>query len=242
MQRISKSQTFARFVAAHRPAATKVISWLSTQYAKLCRDQTKQRQVVVALAAFAALVFFVNVTQLQSQRERLTATTNALVATRSIGAGELVSANATAAFALPSSVFSPDAISNLPQPAFAQRDISPGDLITTRNVAMQPAAVSLVPVGWRTVSITPQAALPPMNPGDHVDVIANNSVLVTDAIVVSITAANYPTGNATIGGGTTNGAREITLASQVVIAVPADAAATVATAAAFGDATLVVAP
>jgi len=44
-------------------------------------------------------------------------------------------------------------------------------------------------------------------------------VLVADAIVVSIT-----------------------LASQVVIAIPADAAATVATAAAFGDATLVVAP
>lgn len=242
MQRISKSQTFAKFAAAATPATTKISTWLGMQYAKLCRDQTKQRQVVVALALFAAVVFFVNVTRLQSQRERLTATTNALVATRSIGAGESISANATAAFALPSSIFVPNAISIFPQPAFAQRDISPGDLITSSNVAAQPAAVSLVPVGWRTVSITPQTALPPMNPGDHVDVIANNSVLVADAIVVSITAANYPTGDATIGGGTTSAARTITLASHVVIAIPADAAATVATAAALGDATLVVAP
>ncbi len=212
------------------------------RYEKLCRDQTKQRQVVVALAVFAALIFFVNVTQLQSQRQRLTATTNALVATRSISAGELVGATATAAFAMPSSIFAPDAISNLPQPAFAQRDIGAGDLITTSNVATQPAAVSLVPAGWRIVSITPQTALPPMKPGDHVDVIANNSVLVADAIVVSITSANYPTGDATSGAGTNTSAHKITLASQVVIAIPADAAATVATAAAFGDATLVVAP
>ena len=220
----------------------KIISWLNVQYSKLCRDQTKQRQIVVALALFVATVFFVNVTQLQSQRERLTATTNALIATRSIGAGEMVLSTAIAAFALPSSIFTPSAISNLPKPAFAKRDISAGDLITTNNVATQPAVISLVPDGWRIVSITPQTALPPMNPGDHVDVVANNSVLVADAIVVSITTASYPTGGAKIGGSTTGGAREITLASQVLIAIPFDAAATVATAAAFGDATLVVAP
>ena len=242
MQRFSKSQTFAKFAEANKPAAMKLISWLSEQYAKLCRDQAKQRQVVAALAAFAALVFFFNAAQLQSQRARLTATTNALVATRSIGAGEMVSATATAAFNLPSSIFAPSAISKLPHPAFAVRDISAGDLITSSNVAARPAVASLVPAGWRIVSISPQTALPPMKPGDHVDVIANNSVLVADAIVVSITAANLPTGDANIGGGTTNGAREITLASHVVIAIPADAAATVATAAALGDATLVVAP
>lgn len=242
MQRVSKSKTFAKFAAANRPAATKIISWIGAQYSKLCRDQTKQHQVVAALAALAALVFFINVTQLQSQRERLTATTNALVATRSISAGEMVSATATAAFTLPSSIFAPAAISSLPQPAFAQRDISAGDLITTSNVATQPVAVSLVPEGWRIVSITPQTALPPMISGDHVDVIANNIVLVADAIVIAITAANNTIGDSTTGGGTTGGERAITLASHVLIAIPAEAAATVATAAAFGDATLVVAP
>ena len=155
------------------------------------------------------------------------ATTNALIATRHIGAGELVTPSATAAFALPSSILAPEAISDLPTPAFAQRDINPGDLITTSNVAAQTVAASLVPVGWRTVSITPQTALPPMRPGDHVDVIANNAVLVTAAIVISITSASDSS--------------RLTLATQVVIAIPAEAAATVATAAAFGDATLVVA-
>lgn len=228
MQRIFKSQTFAKVAAATKPAAEKINFWFSTQYAKLCRDQTKQRQVVVGLALLVAIIFFVSVTRLQAQRERLMATADALIATRHIGAGELVTPSAAAAFALPSTIFAPDAISDLPQPAIAQRDINPGDLITSSNVAVRPITASLVPEGWRTVAITPQSALPPMRAGDHVDVIANNVVLVANAIVVLTK--------------TVSAAGEIMSATQVVIAIPADAAATVATAAAIGDATLVVAP
>ena len=67
-----------------------------------------------------------------------------------------------------------------------------------------------------------------MSPGDHVDVIANGVVLVSNAIVVSTS-------------GELASADNLVLITYVVIGVPAESAPKVATAAAIGDVTLVVA-
>jgi hypothetical protein len=65
-----------------------------------------------------------------------------------------------------------------------------------------------------------------MQVGDHVDIIANGTVLAADALVLSLM---QNTTSAVIG--------EIV---GVIVAVPAELSAAVASAAAIGDATLVV--
>jgi len=76
------------------------------------------------------------------------------------------------------------------------------------------------------VAIVPPAALPPMQVGDHVDIIANSVVLAADALVLSL-IENTP--------GAVPG-----VITGVIVAVPAELSAAVASAAAIGDATLVV--
>jgi hypothetical protein len=65
-----------------------------------------------------------------------------------------------------------------------------------------------------------------MHVGDHVDIIANGTVLAADALVLSLMENTTGTANGAVLG--------------VVVAVPAELSAAVASAAAIGDATLVV--
>jgi hypothetical protein len=104
----------------------------------------------------------------------------------------------------------------------AQQSISIGELLTTTNTGMTASTQLQLPIGLRSVAIVPPAALPPMRVGDHVDIIANGVVLAADALVLSL--MENTTGEV-IG---------------VIVAVPAELSAAVASAAAIGDATLVV--
>lgn len=184
--------------------------------------------MITACSGVAALVFFVNILQLQSQKQQLAAHFTVFVATSDIASGELVTTAVIHPIRVPVSLVAASVIVDLPSMAYAQQDIGVGEVITSVNVADRQANISAIPVGWRTVAITSATALPPMSAGDHVDVIANGMVLVANAVVVSTNGELFPSNSAA-------------LITQVVIGVPADAAPSVATAAAFGDATLVVA-
>lgn len=184
--------------------------------------------MIALCAGVAAVVFFVNIVQLQSQRQQLAARFTVFVASSDIAPGERVTAAVVRPLLVPASLVTSTVILDLPGIAYAQQNIGIGEVITSINVADQPVNISVVPAGWRTIAITSPIALPPMSAGDHVDVIANGVVLVANAVVVSTTG----------GLSSSDGMAFIT---QVVIAVPADAAPSVATAAALGDATLVVA-
>jgi hypothetical protein len=174
------------------------------------------------------MVFFVNIVQLQSQRQQLAANFTVLVATSDIASGQRVTTAEVRPLLVPASLVSASVIVDLPGTAYAQQNIGVGEVITSINVTDQAANISVVPAGWRTIAITSPTALPPMSAGDHVDVIANGVVLVTNAVVVATT-------------GELSAPNNMTYITHVVIGVPADAAPSVATAAALGDATLVVA-
>ena len=96
------------------------------------------------------------------------------------------------------------------------------ELLTTTNTGTSTSTQLQLPIGFRSVAIVPPAALPPMQVGDHVDIIANGVVLAADALVLSL-IENTPG-----------------VISGVIVAVPAELSAAVASAAAIGDATLVV--
>jgi hypothetical protein len=104
----------------------------------------------------------------------------------------------------------------------AQQPISIGELLTTTNTGTSTSKQLQLPVGFRSVAVVPPAALPPMQVGDHVDIIANGVVLAADALVLSLME---------------NTTGEVT---GVIVAVQAELSAAVASAAAIGDATLVV--
>lgn len=184
--------------------------------------------MIAVCTGVAAVVFFINIVQLQSQKQQLAAHFTVFVATSDIESGELVTTAVVRPLLVPASLVTSTVILDLPGTAYAQQNIGIGEVITSINVADRPLNISVVPAGWRTIAITSPIALPPMSAGDHVDVIANGVVLVANAVVVSTTGgSSSPDGMAFI--------------TQVVIAVPAEAAPSVATAAALGDATLAVA-
>ena len=164
---------------------------------------------------------------MQSATASLGLTTPVLIATSSIEQGDIITAQLFSLRMLPRAAVAPTALHNLQNGLVAQQPISIGELLTTTNTGMTASTQLQLPIGLRSVAIVPPAALPPMRVGDHVDIIANGVVLAADALVLSL-MENTP--------GTVTGVIVI----GVIVAVPADLSAAVASAAAIGDATLVV--
>ena len=159
---------------------------------------------------------------MQSATASLGLTTSVLIATSSIKPGDIITDQLSSLRILPRSAVSPTALHDLQTGLVAQQSISIGELLTTTNTGTSTSKQLRLPVGFRSVAIVPPAALPPMQVGDHVDIIANGVVLAADALVLSL-MENTP--------GTVTG---------VIVAVPAELSAAVASAAAIGDATMVV--
>ena len=155
---------------------------------------------------------------MQSATASLGLTTPVLIATSSIKPGDIITTQLFNLRTLPRAAVAPTALHDLQTGLVAQQSISIGELLTTTNTGASTSKQLQLPVGFRSVAIVPPAALPPMQVGDHVDIIANGIVLAADALVLSLIED-------TIG---------------VIVAVPAELSAAVASAAAIGDATLVV--
>ena len=155
---------------------------------------------------------------MQSATASLGSTTSVLIATSSIKPGDIITDQLFSLHTLPRSAVAPTALHDAQIGLVAQQSISIGELLTTTNTGTTASQQLLLPTGFRSVAVVPPAALPPMQVGDHVDIIANGIVLAADALVLGLIED-------TIG---------------VIVAVPADLSAAVASAAAIGDATLVV--
>ena len=163
---------------------------------------------------------------MQSATASLGSTTPVLIATRSIEPGDIITPQLFSPHTLPRSAVAPTALHDVQIGLVAQQSISIGELLTTTNTGTSTSKQLQLPVGFRSVAIVPPAALPPMQVGDHVDIIANGIVLAADALVLSLMENTTGTANGAVLG--------------VVVAVPAELSAAVASATAIGDATLVV--
>ena len=199
----------------------------ATNYLALCRNNRRQHQVIAGLVCCAALTFFITLSRMQSATRSLGLTTPVLIATSSIERGDIITSLLFSLRALPRSAVAPTALHDMQFGLVAQQSISIGELLTTTNTGTSTSKQLQLPIGFRSVAIVPPAALPPMQVGDHVDIIANGMVLAADALVLSL-MENTP--------GTVTGVIVI----GVIVAVPAELSAAVASAAAIGDATMVV--
>ena len=215
-----------KLVAAIAPVIVRIREMGATNYLALCRNNRRQHQVIAGLVCCAALTFFITLSRMQSATRSLGLTTPVLIATSSIKPGDIITSQLFSLRALPRSAVTPTALHDLQTGLVAQQSISIGELLTTTNTGTSTSKQLQLPIGFRSVAIVPPAALPPMQVGDHVDIIANGVVLAADVLVLSL-MENTP--------GTVAGA-----VVGVIVAVPAELSAAVASAAAIGDATMVV--
>ena len=204
------------------PVIVRVREIGAANYLALCRNNRRQHQVIAGLVCCAALTFFITLSRMQSATASLGSTTPVLIASSNIEPGDIITTQLFSLRTLPRSAVTPTALHDLQTGLVAQQSISIGELLTTTNTGTSTSKQLQLPVGFRSVAIVPPAALPPMQVGDHVDIIANGIVLAADALVLSLMEN---TNSEVVG---------------VIVAVPAELSAAVASAAAIGDATLVV--
>jgi hypothetical protein len=204
------------------PVIARIRDWCATNYLALCRNNRRRQQVIAGLVCCAALTFFVTMSRMQSATKSLGATVVVLVASHNIGPGDAITSQLFVTRTFVRSAVASTALHAVQLGLVAQQSISIGELLTTTNTGTSTLKQLQLPVGFRSVAIVPPAALPPMQVGDHVDIIANGVVLAADALVLSL--MENTTG----------------VITGVIVAVQAELSAAVASAAAIGDATLVV--
>ena len=211
-----------KLLAAIAPVIVCIRERSAANYLALCRNNRRRQQVIAGLVCCAALTFFVTMSRMQSATKSLGATVVVLVASHNIGPGDAITSQLFITRTFVRSAVAPTALHDVQIGLVAQQSISIGELLTTTNTGTSTSKQLQLPVGFRSVAIMPPAALPPIQVGDHVDIIANGVVLAADALVLSL--IENTTG----------------VITGVIVAVPAELSAAVASAAAIGDATLVV--
>ena len=216
-----------KLLTALAPTIVRIREESATSYLALCRNNRRRQQVIAGLVCCAGLTFFMTLSRMQSATTSLGLTTPVLIATSSIEQGDIITAQLFSLRTYPRAAVAPTALHDVQIGLVAQQPISIGELLTTTNTGTSTSKQLQLPVGFRSVAVVPPAALPPMQVGDHVDIIANGIVLAADALVLSLME---------------NTTGEVTgvIVTGVIVAVQAELSAAVASAAAIGDATLVV--
>jgi len=193
------------------------IRFVEHVYRELCRNRHRQIAVISGLAVMAALVYALSVSQLHQQRNAFGKYVLVHIASTNIPAGQPITQHNTKTFTMPAQFVLPSTRTSLPSSLTATSDIDEGDVISTQNSSAAGESAS-VPAGMRAVSIVPRVAMPAIAPGTFVDIIANGQIIAAHGIVLSSLNDNV----------------------GVVVAVPELTAPAVASAAAIGEAALVI--
>ena len=194
-----------------------IIRFVEHVYRELCRNRHRQIAVISGLAVMAALVYALSVSQLHQQRNAFGKYVLVHIASTNIPAGQPITQHNTKTFTMPAQFVLPSTRTSLPSSLTATSDIDEGDVISTQNSSAAGESAS-VPAGMRAVSIVPRVAMPAIAPGTFVDIIANGQIIAAHGIVLSSLNDNV----------------------GVVVAVPELTAPAVASAAAIGEAALVI--
>lgn len=181
------------------------------QLRALRRSTRRQVGASVALGIVATASTAALLANLVSASAALGRTVRVAVAVAPLAPGDRVSTGTVVLRSLPAAAVPVTALTIVPVDAALRQHVSSGEVLTAADLATEGANV---PDGWRTVAIAGRGAFPPLEPGALVDVIAGSAVLAAGAVVIDVTDGG------------------------IVVAVPAESAPAVATAAAAGEATL----
>lgn len=200
----------------NHPRFTPLIHLAQRAYSSLCRSRRIQLATISTLAAIGGLIYALSVMQLQQQRSLLGDYIMVRLAATDITIGEPITLSNTQEFTMPMQFVLPSTLTSLPDVLTATSLIMQGDVISTQN-SSAPDETSIVPVGMRAVSIVPRVAMPPLTPGTIVDIIANGKIIAAQGVVLSTLPDDV----------------------GVVVAVSEQVAPLVASAAAIGEAAIV---
>lgn len=148
----------------------------------------------------------------RAARARWTHGTMVLVAARDIASGRTIRSTDVEPRRLPPAMTPDNALTSLDPAATLRISITAGTALTASM--MRTGGIDAeVPRGWRVVAMPDDIAVPKVEPGSAVDVIAGDRVVATDALVATV--------------------------EPISVAVPSEVAATVAAAARMGEISLV---
>lgn len=202
-----------RFLAAAASQARLVGSRLKDRLEHERSNQLWVLVVVVTVIGAGAARAVVGVHSLQ---RRWTTEMAVIVVSERVDAGQPITATNTSSVRLPTQIIPVGAIRSLPPGSRAAITLEPRTPLTSSMIRAERSRIA-VPVGWRGIALPADLIAPSVAVGDRVDIVAGGSIVAAGAVVIGV-GSDLP----------------------ITVAVPSDIAATVATAARLGEATLIV--
>jgi Flp pilus assembly protein CpaB len=195
-----------------RAAATQFTSLVNGTISALQVKRQVQVVAAVLMSLFITILVSRAVHSTRSQQEQWSSLRRVLVASNPIAAGEEITEVNTALVDVPLVVLPADALITFQPGDTARIALQPHTAITSAMAV--PAKESVrIPDGWRIVALPSDMPSPPLVLNDAVDVVAGESVIAAGVIVASL--------------------------NPLTIAVPAEAAPSVASVVHMGEASLV---
>ena len=174
--------------------------------------RSAQLVAVLALSLVTTALITHALRTASAQQKKWTSDRTILVVTSPLDEGDELTAQNTRRFNIPLAITPDDAIENFSAGDTARFALQPNTALTASMVSSAQETVA-VPDGWRIVALPTDMPSPPLQLRDSVDVVAGQAVIAAGVIVVSL--------------------------QPLTIAVPADLAASVASVAHLGEASLI---
>ena len=179
----------------------------------------RRAQLIAVLVVSIAIGFLVarTVQSTRTSQHQWASQVSILVTSRNLAAGESLTSENTQYVALPIAIQPHEALRKIPADARTRIALSSRTALSTSMIIRDNARIQ-IPSGWRGVAMPTDLVAPTVIAGDHVDVVSADAVIAAAALVIEVSPSN-----------------------GITIAVPAEAAAIVATASRNGEASLVLA-
>ena len=174
--------------------------------------RSAQLVAVLALSLVTTALITHALRTASAQQKKWTSDRAVLVVTSPLAEGDEFTTQNTRRFNIPLAITPDDAIENFAAGDTARFALQPNTALTASMVSSAQETVA-VPDGWRIVALPTDMPSPPLQLRDSVDVVAGQAVIAAGVIVVSL--------------------------QPLTIAVPADLAASVASVAHLGEASLI---
>lgn len=174
--------------------------------------RSAQLVAVLVLSLFVAVFITYSLRSASAQQKKWTSDRAVLVVTSPLDEGDELTTQNTRRFKIPFAITPADALENFAVGDTARFALQPNTALTASMVSSAQETVA-VPDGWRIVALPTDMPSPPLQLRDSVDVVAGQAVIAAGVIVVSL--------------------------QPLTIAVPADIAASVASTAQLGEASLI---
>jgi hypothetical protein len=195
-----------------RAASQQFSSLVNGTISALQVKRTAQLAAVLLLSLFVTAFITHALRTAAAQQKKWTSDRIVLVVTSPLDEGDELTSQNTRRLTLPRAITPDDALETFVAGDTARVALQPNTPLTSALVSSAQDTVK-VPDGWRIVALPPDIPSPPLQLRDSVDVVAGQAVIAAGVLVVSL--------------------------QPLTIAVPADVAASVASVAQLGEASLI---